>query len=133
MITLLREKRYIVTVLAAASTTFWCRYFNRCFDTFIPNRTNLYGLAYYSVLIPLPSLNVSNKVMVVHTSLPMLPSSTYLKLMIHQSPSISLPSMPTQSTTFPSSTRQKVGGSASVVHLCWHLSPQENRRDRSRW
>ena len=41
-------------MLAAASTTFWCRYFNRYFNTFIPNRTNLYGLAYYSVLIPLP-------------------------------------------------------------------------------
>ena len=32
---------------------FGCRYFNRYFNTFIPNRTDPYGLAYYSVLIPL--------------------------------------------------------------------------------
>lgn len=42
----------MVPVLAAASTIFRCRYFN----IFIPSRTNLNRLAYYSVLITLPSV-----------------------------------------------------------------------------
>ena len=40
-------------VFAATSTTFQCRYFNRYFNTFISNLTNLFGLAYCSVLKPI--------------------------------------------------------------------------------